>query len=327
MRRILENFRTKIGRKGWILFLIFGIGLFIFPYITQNAYVIHIFIISLLFAVLSLSWNFICGYTGIFTLGHQGFFGIGAYFSALLAMKAGVSPWLGLLIGGFVSSLLSIFIGVPCLRLRGGAYVALTTLGFAEIARIVCMNLVGFTRGELGLWGVPTLPNIPIGSVVINFSGVSRVPYYYVIVIIFLVAFSVLYRQIQSPMGLALKAIRESQDAAESLGVPITRYKLISFMVSSFFAGVAGAFYAHYINILTPSSMFNVGIMVEIIAITLIGGLGTFSGPIMGSFILIIGLEWLRVFGEYRFIIYGALMVITIIFMPQGFVRRLIPGR
>jgi len=323
MKGIVQYLSRKLSIRKVAIF--FTVSLILFPAIVRDPYILHLIILSLMFAVLSLSWNFICGYAGIFTFGHQGFFGIGAYFSALLAMKAGVSPWVGLLIGGIAPTILSFFIGLPCLRLRAAPYVALTTLGFSEIARITCMNLVGLTRGELGLWGIPTLPSFQIGSLIVDFSGVSRIPYYYLILIIFFITVIVLYRQIHSPTGLALKAIRESQDAAESLGVPITRYKLIAFLISSFFAGLVGAFYAHYIVILTPTSIFSVGIMVEIVAITLIGGLGTFTGPIAGAFILTIGLEYLRAFGEYRFIIYGILLVIIILFVPHGLIRKILP--
>lgn len=310
------------GKIGVVFILI----LLVFPLIIRDSYVLHLVILSLLYAVLSSSWNFICGYTGVFTFGHQGFFGIGAYTSALLAIKMGVSPWIGLLLGGIVASFLSLFIGLPCLRLRSAAYISLTSLGFAEILRLVCMNLVGLTRGELGLWGIPGLTDLHIGSWTVSFSGADRTPNYYVMIAIFTITTTLLYRQIRSPKGLALKAIRESQEAAESLGVPITAHKIYAFLLSSFFAGVVGAFYAHYIGILTPTSIFNVGVMVEIVAMTLLGGLGTFAGPIVGAFFLTIGLEYLRSFGEYRFMIYGALLVIIILFMPAGLVNKIAPS-
>jgi branched-chain amino acid transport system permease protein len=325
MKGIAHFLSSMYSRRRLAIF--FLTGLVIFPAIVQDPYVLHLIILSLMFAVLSLSWNFICGYTGIFTFGHQAFFGIGAYVSALLATKAGVSPWFGLLIGGIVPTILGFFIGLPCLRLRSAPYIALTTLGFAEIARIICMNLVDLTRGEMGLWGIPPLADLHIASLTINFSGASRVPYYYLILIVFVITLLILYEQVNSPTGLALKAIRDSQDAAESLGVAITRYKLLAFLISSFFAGVIGAFYAHYINILTPTSIFGVGVMVEIIAITLIGGLGTLVGPIVGAFILTIGLEYLRAFGEYRLMIYGILLVIIILFMPDGLAHKIVPDR
>jgi branched-chain amino acid transport system permease protein len=302
--------------------------LLVFPVFVEDPYIMNIVILSLLFAVLACSWNLICGYTGIFTFGHQAFFGIGAYVSALLAMKAGLSPWLGLLAGGIAAGLIGLLIGLPCLRLRAAPYIAITTLAFSEIARIVCMNLVGLTRGELGLWGIPEFPEIPLpGGWVINFAGGERTGYYYVLLIIFFFTLGVIGWMMRSYIGLAFRAVRDEQDAALSLGVDTTRFKLLAFIASSFFAGVAGAFYAHYILILTPTSVMSVGVMTEIIAVTLVGGLGTFWGPVIGAFSLTALLEYLREFGEYRFMIYGAMLVATIMFMPKGVWSKLFPEK
>lgn len=302
--------------------------LLILPLFIQDPYIMNIVILSLLFAVLACSWNLICGYTGIFTFGHQAFFGIGAYVSALLSMKLGLSPWLGLVVGGTAAGLIGLFIGLPCLRLRIAPYIAITTLAFSEIARIVCMNLVGLTRGELGLWGIPEFPDIPLwGDLVISFSGGDRTAYYYVILIIFFVSLGLIGWMLRSYIGLAFRAIRDEQDAALSLGIDTTRFKLLAFITSSFLAGVAGSFYAHYILILTPTSVFSVGMMTEVIAVTLVGGLGTFWGPVIGAFSLTVLLEYLREFGEYRFMIYGAMLVATIMFMPKGVSSKLFPEK
>ena len=288
----------------------------------------NIVILSLLFAVLACSWNLICGYTGIFTFGHQAFFGIGAYVSALISMKLGLSPWLGLLAGGIGAAVVGLGIGLPCLRLRVAPYIAITTLAFSEIARIVCMNLVGLTRGELGLWGIPEFPDIPLGGGwVVTFSGGDRTAYYYVILGIFFASLAFIGWMVRSYIGLAFRAIRDEQDAALSLGIDTTRFKLLAFIASSFLAGVAGSFYAHYILILTPTSVFSVGLMTEVIAVTLVGGLGTFWGPIIGAFSLTVLLEYLREFGEYRFMIYGAMLVATIMFMPRGVSSKLFPEK
>jgi branched-chain amino acid transport system permease protein len=269
--------------------------LLVVPVFIDDPYIMNIIILSLLFAVLACSWNLICGYTGIFTFGHQAFFGIGAYVSALLSMKAGLSPWLGLLAGGIGAGLIGLLIGLPCLRLRAAPYIAITTLAFSEIARIVCMNLVGLTRGELGLWGIPEFPEIPLpGGGMINFAGGERTGYYYVLLVIFFFTLGVIGWMLRSHIGLAFRAVRDEQDAALSLGVDTTRFKLLAFIASSFFAGVAGAFYAHYILILTPTSVMSVGVMTEIIAVTLVGGLGTFWGPVIGAFSLTALLEYLR---------------------------------
>jgi branched-chain amino acid transport system permease protein len=302
--------------------------LLVLPVFIQDPYIMHIVILSLLYGVLACSWNLICGYTGIFTFGHQAFFGIGAYVSALLAMKLNLSPWLGLLVGGIAAGLIGLVIGLPCLRLRVAPYIAITTLAFSEIVRIICMNLVGLTRGELGLWGIPAFPDISLFSgMEFSFSGVDRTGYYYVILIIFFASIVLIAWQLRSYIGLAFRAIRDEQDAALSLGVDTTRYKLLAFITSSFLAGVAGSFYAHYILILTPTSVFSLGVMIEIIAITLVGGLGTFWGPIIGAFSLIVLLEYLRTFGEYRLMIYGVMLVATIMFMPKGVSSKLFPEK
>jgi branched-chain amino acid transport system permease protein len=306
---------------------VFAVLLALFPLVIRDTYLLSVVILCLVYSILSLSWNFICGFAGIFTLGHQGFFGVGAYVSALLVMRMGISPWLGLLFGACAAAIAGILIGLPCLRLRGGAYIALTTLAFAEIARVICTNLVGLTRGEMGLWGIPPLTDLKIGSLAIQFSGSNRVPYYYLILALFLITVLFFLQQIRSATGLALTSIRESQDASESLGIHVTRYKIYAFVVSAFFAGITGAFYAHYILILTPTSSFSAWMMVDIVAITLIGGLGTLSGPIAAAFILTIGLELLRTFGDYRFIVYGLLLVIIILFVPDGLIRRIFPNR
>jgi branched-chain amino acid transport system permease protein len=297
----------------WLSALIPLIILSGLPVFVQDQYIIHILILCLMFAALAQSWNLLVGFTGIFTFGHQAFFGVGAYFSAILALRFGISPWFGLVIGGFAAALLGILVGIPCLRLRAAPYIAIATLGLAEISRIVAQNLVNITRGEMGLSGIPEFP--PLGP--ISFLE-SRVPYYYLIFVMFLLITGLAYWIAKSPLGLALASIRESQDAAESLGVNVPRVKIIVFIISSFLAGVIGSFYAHYILILTPSSVLGVPIMVELVAMVLIGGSGTLMGPIVGAFLVTVMTEYLRVVGEYRLLIYGAILVVTMTYMPSG---------
>ena len=313
----------KIGQKVRLrsdrVFIALAILLAIFPIFVKDAYILNVLIIALIYVVLAGSWNIMCGYLKTFTFGHHAFFGIGAYVSSLLAMNFGISPWFGLIIGGISGAVLSFVIGLPCLRLRAAPYIAIATLSFAEISRLVCTNLTGLTRGEAGLWGIPSFPDITLPWIgVITFEGGAKIPYYYLILIIVIITMITIHLVINSHIGMAFRAVGESQDAAESLGINITYHKLFAFIVSGFFAGVVGSFYAHYILILTPSSIFGLTVMVDVVIFTFLGGLATFMGPVIGSLFLYIGLEHMRILGDYRLITYGILLVVIIIFIPTG---------
>ena len=191
-------------------------------------------------------------------LGHQAFFGIGAYITGILVVNSISSPWTGILLGGLGAAIMSLIISWPTFRLKG-PYVAIVTLAFAEVLRITCANWVDLTRGQLGL-SVPAL-----------FSGTSRIQPYYLIFAIFCATWILLSKLMKSPLGLAVIAIRESQEAAESLGVDVVRFKRLAFILTSFIAGISGAFYAHYIGILTPDVM-GTGIIFGVLVIGIIWG-------------------------------------------------------
>ncbi|MFM1652862.1 branched-chain amino acid ABC transporter permease [Brevibacillus sp. B_LB10_24] len=320
-KSFLQKESGLIWRSKPFLYSAGAVLLLALPLLVSNSYTLHILILSLLFAVLALSWNLLVGYAGIFSFGHHAFFGLGAYVSALVSMKLGISPWLGLVLGGLAAALAGLIVSLPVLRLRAAPYIAIVTLAFAEIIKLVASNLVDLTRGELGLNGIESFDKIgPI-----SFTLAHRESSYYLILLIMLMTVFIISTIMKGPIGFALKAIRESQDAAESLGVNVTRYKLFAFVVSSCLAGVAGSFYAHYIHTLTPTSVMNIDVMMQILVITLIGGLGTIIGPIVGSMVLVIGLEYMRFLGDYRMMIYGALLVVVIVFLPEGFMRKLFP--
>lgn len=311
------NFLHVNHGKVNIWYLTGALILLVLPLFVKN-YTLNLLILSLLFSILALSWNMIAGYAGIFSFGHQAFFGIGGYTSALVVMKLGLSPWLGILFGGILSTIAGAIISLPVLRLRAAPYIAILTLGFAEIVHLIISNLDGLTRGELGLSGIP--PISKIGS--IRFNLAHSINFYYLtLFILFLVVFIVI-KLVKGPEGLALKSIKESQDAAESLGVNLTKYKLYIFMLSSFIAGVAGALYAHYITLLTPGSVTGIEVMMKMLVITMIGGLGTIIGPIIGAFVVQMGLEYLRFLGDYRLVIYGAALIAVIMFMPGGIAKQ-----
>ena len=308
---------VKLSR--WLLIAAAILVMIALPMVTRNSYLLHILILTMVFGIFASAWNLVSGFAGLKTFGHHAFFGIGAYASALISIKAGLSPWLTIWIGALIATAAGVFIGLPILRIKSMPHVAIVTLGFAEIVRIVISNLQSITRGELGLWGIRpfegfTLPLL--GKV--NFTPADKVPYYYLILLLLIASTGIIAWLMRSRTGLAIVAMREAEDAAESLGVNLTRQKLLVFAVSAFLVGIAGAFYAHYVSILTPSAAVGIDLMILVIAMALVGGLGTFSGPLIGALLLTVMGEWLRDVGQYRLLVYGAMIVLIVMFLPKG---------
>jgi branched-chain amino acid transport system permease protein len=289
------------------------------PMITRNSYLLHVLILTMVFGIFASAWNLVSGFAGLKTFGHHAFFGIGAYASALISIKAGLSPWLTIWIGALIAAGAGLFIGLPILRIKSMPHVAIVTLGFAEIVRIVISNLQSITRGELGLWGIRPFEGFTLPAIgKVSFTPADKVPYYYLILLLLIASTGVIAWLMRSRTGLAIIAMREAEDAAESLGVNLTRQKLLVFAISAFLVGVAGAFYGHYVSILTPSAAVGIDLMILVIAMTLVGGLGTFSGPLIGALILTGMVEWLRDIGQYRLLVYGAMIILIVMFLPKG---------
>jgi branched-chain amino acid transport system permease protein len=308
-----------MANKTILIWLVALIVLAVLPLFVSASYILHILILAMVYSVLASSWNLVAGYTGIFSFAHHAFFGIGAYASALMVLNLGMNPWLGLIAGGVVATMFALLIGLPVLRIKSLPHMAIVTLGFGEIVRIVTSNLTEFTRGELGLFGIKSLPSFVLPWIgKLNFAPSNKIAYYYTALVLMALVTGVIYLIIHGRMGLAFKAIRDNQDAARALGISVTRYTLTSFCIGAFMAGMTGSFYAHYTRILTPSSVMDMTVMVEILAKTLIGGFGTFLGPIIGSFGITILLESLRDLGSYRLIVYGLALIAVILFFPKG---------
>lgn len=301
-------------------------ALFTLPLVVTDRYFLHILVMTGIFAILTSSWNLLTGYAGQLNLGHAAFYGIGAYTSAILATRLGINPWAGLLAGGLLAAAAGFLLGIPSLRLSG-PYLAITTIGFAEILRLVAMNWVDLTRGSLGLYGIPPLTPIPITSnVSIEFT--SERNFLYVLLIVLLLTVWAIRRMIRSGFGVTLKALRDDEVGAESIGVDTARFKLTVFTISAFFAGVAGALFAHYQRLISPDTL-SLGETFAILTMTMLGGLGTLTGPILGAVILTFFSEWLRfvedmVKLDVRMVIYGLLLIVTIRFMREGVVGLLV---
>ena len=283
-------------------------------------YLIHILIIACIYIILTLSLNLIVGFTGMAALGHIAFACIGAYTSSLLALNFGISPWIGLLSGAILAGILGIIIGYPSLRLKGD-YLALATFGLGIIVYSVAKNWVSLTRGPMGLPGIPPFS--------IFGYEISNVWSYLVLAFIFVVITFIVIRNItDSPFGRVLKGIREDEIGTLAIGKNVNKYKLVVFVVGAFFAGIAGSLYAHYITFIDPSS-FTVMESITILLMVVFGGMASLSGSFLGAFVLVVFPELLRFLGmpssvaaPLRQMIYGLLLVVLMIWRPQGLMGR-----
>lgn len=269
------------------------------------------------YAYLGQAWNIVGGYAGQLSAGHAAFVGIGAYTAAMLAREAGLTPWVGMLVGGLLASVLGGVIGFLGFRfgLRG-FYFVLLTVAFAEVCRIVALNTEAI-GGALGLY--ITFTGNPW-----HFQFPDNRGYYYVALGLMLAATAIAWAIERRRFGIYLSAIREDEGASEALGVPTFRYKMLAMLVSSFLTGVGGTFYAFYLLSLQPGSVFGIPLSIEIIIRPIVGGAGTLFGPIVGSFVLSPLAELSRVYfaggglSGAHLIVYGLLLVLVVLFLPQG---------
>jgi len=290
------------------------------PFLIRDRYFQHLLVLSGIFVILASSWNLLAGYSGLLNLGHAAFFGIGGYSSALLALKLGISPWIGLPLGGMIASLFGILLGIPSFRLSG-PYLAITTIGFSEILRLVSMNWVDLTRGSLGLYGIPPLTAWAFSDQ-LTVKFVSEQNVYYIVLFFAALTLFLMRRLTHSEFGIGLKSMREDEAGAESIGIDTSRYKLTVFMISAFLAGFAGALYAHYIRLISPE-MLSLGETFTVLTMVMVGGLGTLFGPVVGAITLTFLSEGLRFLEDVvkidiRLVVYGGLLMLTILFMRNG---------
>lgn len=305
---------TILRISGIILSILF---LILIPVMVKNPYFLHIIIMSGIFVLLSSSMNLITGCTGRLNLGHAAFYGLGAYGSTLLVMKMGFPVWIGMVFGGLISTFFGILIGVPCLKLKG-SYLAITTLAFGEITRLSFMNLIDLTNGPLGIRGIPGPPPLSLpGLGLVRFE--SKIAYYYLILFICMICLAIIRRIMNSQIGNTFIAIREDEIRAETVGIDTIGIKIINFALGAFFAGIAGSYYAHYVRFISPDT-FTLNETFTILTMVVIGGLGTFWGPIIGGVLFTFLPEILRAIADYRMMIYGLMMTVAIVFMPDGLV-------
>ncbi len=303
---------------GAVALVILAAGALVFPALFTLPYHRDLAIRVLLYAMLAQAWNILAGYCGQVSLGHAVFFGTGAYTSSALQMHWGVNPWIGLAVGAVVSVALSQAIGYPCFRLRGH-YFAIATIAIGEIIHTLAINWE-FIGGARGL----TLPIRPDSLLAFQFSGTKFI-YYYIVLALAVVCFATTWWIERSRIGYYLRAIREDTDAARSVGVPVTKYKLIAMAISAGFVSIGGSFYAQYVLYLDPDSVFPLALSILVCLLTVVGGVGTLWGPLVGTALMIPLSEFTRIkFGGtgsgVDLIIYGGLLTAVAVFQPTGLV-------
>lgn len=288
------------------------------PLIFTNPVVQNFLILAMMAAQLGVAWNILGGYAGQVSLGHAAFFGIGAYTSTMLSMRFGISPWFGMFAGGLLAMLFAIAIGWPCFRLKGH-YFAIATIAVASILEIVFTNweLVG---GAVGLY----LPMREQGFKALVFNT-SKLPYYYIALGLLLVTLLASWLIERIYLGHYFRAIKDEPDAARSLGINLTRYKLVAISVSSFFTALGGTLYAQKELYIDPASVMGTARSVNIALVSILGGVGSLTGPVVGAFMLTgIDEATRQIFGGSGrgtdLILYGLIIVIVAVFYPQGVV-------
>lgn len=301
--------------KNIITFIILGIILLIFPLVVSSDYYQHLVIIALMWVVIGSSWNLLAGYTGQVSFGHAMFFGTGAYTAGILVIKLGISAWWGMVFGGAVSMLMGLLVGWICFRLRG-PYFALATLAGGEIIRLVATNWESLTEGMVGI--------------LIIQSFKSKLPYYYIALALAAVCIYIIHVVMKSKWGYYFVSIRENQDAAESLGINTALYKNVSLLISSFFTGMAGAFYMNYMAFIDPEVVYSLHyISIMAILVGIVGGVATIMGPAVGAFIMVGVQELFRssFFGvapkwisHAHVLVFGLLVIFVIMFLANGVV-------
>lgn len=296
--------RELLKRPQIIVGIVAGIIALLLPLFIQS-YWLHVLIIAYWYAILASSWALLAGYGGQFSFGHMAFMAIGAYTSGLVTIHLELPIVAGIVLGTLAAGLAGWAIGGLTLRFKA-AYLALFTIAFSEILRTIIRAEAQITRGDRGL----RLPAL-FGDIV------SRVPAYYLMLGLLIASLIFMYWLAQSQVGLFLRAIREDEEAAAARGVDVVRYKVLTFVVTSMMAGIAGAIFAHYVTIITPNIMV-IPQMGLVIAMAIIGGVESLVAAAIGAILIQISLELLREVGPWRLVIFGALLVITLRFAREG---------
>lgn len=307
----------NINRNALILVCMIAFGI---PLVVRSATYLHILVLLYFYAYLTTSWNLVGGFAGVLPLGHSAFVGIGAYTSTILSLQYGVSPWIGMLIGGLFAAVVGILIGLPTFKMRG-AYFALATIAFSEGFRVMVENIDHL--GPFNINGPRGIQIPPLNTGLANFMFSGKEPYYYIILVMLIAVLFLTYWISKSKLGYALNAGGEEPEAAMALGINVARAKLIAMAMSSFLTALAGTFYAQFSLYIHPKSIISLDLSFEIAFIALIGGRGSIAGPVLGALLLRPVSDFSRIyFGAtlpgMHLIIFGVVLILVMTFQPRG---------
>ena len=284
-------------------------ALMVLPIVLGNAYYVGIFVFIGIYALMTIGLSLLMGYAGQISLGHAGFFGIGAYASAILTTKTGLSPWPALLVAMGLTAVAAFVIGVPALRLKGH-YLAMATLGFGEIMHVIFTATVDLTGGPGGLGHIPRLA---IGGWEVR----SQLARYCLVWTLVVAVLTLSLNLVHSRVGRALRSIHGSELAANAMGVHTAKYKVQIFVLSAVFASIAGSLYAHFITFVSPST-FELHFSILLVTMVVVGGMTNLWGALIGTVLLGLLPELLREFKDFDVLVYGFTLLVMMMFMPEG---------
>jgi branched-chain amino acid transport system permease protein len=302
---------TSFSNGRVIFYGVVALFLGFLPFFVTSIYVLHVINMILISTIIVSGMNIIMGYCGQFMLAQAALYGIGAYTSALLATKLGLSFWICLPLAIVVTAIAGLLISLPCLKVKGH-YLAIVSLGLAVVIHEAMVNLVDLTNGPGGIIRIPP-PSL------FGMSLDTDHRYYYLLLVLTILSILFVKGILESRVGRAFIAIRESYTAAEAMGINHRFYKIIAFILSASYAGLAGSLYAHLIKFVSPDSFGLEELLLEI-AMLLVGGIGTLAGPILGATVLSFGYEYLRALKGLQMVVYGLMILFFVIFIPQGLV-------
>lgn len=306
----LHQMQTFIDKYKKILLLATGIALIALPVMLDNTYLLTVCVKIGSYTLLGLGLNVLTGYTGLVSLGHAGFVAIGAYTSSLCAVKLGMNFFPAMLLGMLVSGLVGVLLGLPTLRVTG-TYLSIITLGFGEIVKMIAMNWASVTNGTLGVKNIPKPSIFGMELTISNYGLYDLMLVLVVLTTLFCIAL------VKSKTGRALQAIRADELASTMMGINVTSYKILAFVISACICAVGGALYSSLIGYIDPNT-FNFDVSTLILSIVILGGMGTIRGMFIGAALLIAFPEVSRFLMDYRFVLYGVILVLMMRFRPQG---------